>query len=153
LPSRFPLDETTSSKPETSSGAADFMPKLSGLSTINPGLIERDSPPQISGWTLEVPLDEQDLIYECLRATGHGGLEGENEAGDAMQVDDHVRAKNLNGKGKEKNKIPSEGEKLDEQPIKVRIQTAAMGMGGNFIVALGTRGRIWVYRKKTVDGN
>ncbi|KAJ3573661.1 hypothetical protein NP233_g2285 [Leucocoprinus birnbaumii] len=142
LPSRFPLDKPPGLAPDTSTDGAsqeESKPKLYGLSTINPGLIERDNPPPILGWTLYVPLDAEDLAYESTSPSN---------VGDAMETDGHSGGtRGASGKGKGKEKVPQVTQAIEES-IKVRLQTAALGMGGKVIVVLGTRGRIWIYRIK-----
>jgi len=128
-PSRFPLDDPMTTVAENSmERGGDTKPQLHGLGTIHPGLIERNNAPPITGWLLDVPLDDDDAKYESW------------PIGDAMQVDDPVVSNAQNTKNKEKEL---------EEPIKVRLQTAALGMGGKVILVIGTRGRIWVYRMKS----
>ncbi len=148
--SRFPLDEQGSTDGATPATEAErSRPALSGISVLNPGLIERDPPSPITGWALDVPLDEQDLAFEP-------STESNSHEGDAMEVDSPTHtteshdansgSSDRKGKRGEKDSHPVEDSKTD--PIRVRIQTAAMGMGGKVIVVLGTRGIIWVYRIK-----
>jgi len=128
-PSRFPLDNpmtTVAGTPMERGG--DTKPQLHGLGTIHPGLIERNNPPPITGWSLDVPLDDDDAKYESW------------PIGDAMQVDDPAVSNIQSTRNKEKE---------SEESIKVRLQTAALGMGGKVILVVGTRGRIWVYRMKS----
>jgi len=128
-PPRFPLDDpmtTVAGTPMERGG--DAKPQLYGLGTIHPGLIERNNPPPMTGWSLDVPLDDDDAKYESW------------PIGDVMQVDDSAASNTQNTKNKGKE---------PEESIKVRLQTAALGMGGKVILVIGTRGRIWVYRMKS----
>ena len=126
-PSRFPLDDPMLKAPTERIG--DTKPQLHGLGTIHPGLIERNNPPPITGWAVDVPLDDDDMKYES-RPT--------SRVGDTMQIDDVVV-----------NTRSSNDKEDSEELIKVRLQTAALGMDGKVIVVVGTRGRIWVYRMKS----
>jgi len=126
-PSRFPLDDPMLKAPTERIG--DTKPQLHGLGTIHPGLIERNNSPPITGWAVDVPLDDDDMKYES-RPT--------SRVGDTMQIDDAVV-----------NTRSSNDKEDSEELIKVRLQTAALGMDGKVIVVVGTRGRIWVYRMKS----
>jgi polycomb protein EED len=141
-PPRHPLDKPSDSASDATETAGDSEPKLHGLSTINPGLTERDSALPISGWALDVPLDDEDLIYENPPIAG--------AVDHAMQVDELHRVGTSSGKGKEKEEISPMAKEGADPPIKVRLLTAAMGMCGKIIVVLGTRGRIWVYRTNDI---
>lgn len=133
-PSRHPLEKPTGSTTGTPDEVANSEPKLYGLSTINPGLIERDHSPPILGWTLEVPLDNDDLAYEIPLAPGTAGQA--------------IRGGSSSAKGNAKEPGPPEAKEHEEQPAKVRLLTAAMGMCGKVVVVLGTRGRLWIYDSK-----
>lgn len=146
LPSRFPLDKPANASlgPPAEAIESD-LPALSGISEWNAELIEREPPPPISGWTLDVPLSENDLIFESPSPSTSGG---DGEAGHAMQIDHSMRIERSNAKGKEREQSPSSRD-VEEPPIRVRVQNAVMGMNGKVVVVLGTRGRVWVYRIKT----
>ncbi|KXN83867.1 Coatomer subunit alpha [Leucoagaricus sp. SymC.cos] len=140
LPSRHPLDKTTDLILAAHQEAEDSAsPKLSGLSVVNPSLIEREIPPPIVGWTLEVPLDDSDLAHETPPLSTTSGT---------MQVDEPQSTKGNNGRGKATTQASQESTNTEEDPIKVRLLTAGMGMDGKVIVVIGTRGRIWVYKIK-----
>lgn len=155
LPSRFPLDKQSATPGETQASLTTEAeePAVSGISEWNLGLIERDTPPPITGWALDVPLDEQDLIFES--APDFTPAYAGSEEDDRMQIDSPTGAERLgasrskdNRKGKGRGENSQGVKDEDEEPIRVRVQTAAMGMDGKAIVVLGTRGRIWVYRIK-----
>ncbi|KAF9455084.1 hypothetical protein P691DRAFT_800093 [Macrolepiota fuliginosa MF-IS2] len=150
IPSRFPLDRETPTSGEPTPPAQQE-PALSGISEWNPGLIERPIPPPITGWALDVPLDEADLVFECdPRRPGHtGGRED-----DRMQVDESSGAE-ASGSGpsgdnarRRRGENSQRTESTNKDPIRVRVQNAMMGDNGKLIVVLGTRGRIWIYRMK-----
>lgn len=148
IPSRFPLDRQGSTNETTPTTETEQpRPALSGISEWHPGLVERDPPPPITGWTLDVPLDEQDLAFEPSDSQGDDTMEvdNSNRAAETAGANQHS-GNTRKGKGKEKDSSEVKDTKVD--PVSVRIQMAAMGMNGKVIVVLGTRGRIWVYRVK-----